>query len=97
MDYEEIYDFLEKQDRLVRCELFYELVMRKENSLLHMEDTLDDYLLCKALAACYELQDYLANCIAKERELRDGGDDGYGENDRYWGDDEYWENHEYWE
>ena len=73
MDYEEVYDFLEKQDRLVRCKLFYELVIAEENLLL-MDDIRDDYLLCKALAACYELQDYLANCIARERLLRDDGE-----------------------
>ena len=29
------------------------------------EIILNDYRLCKALAACYELQDYLANRIAE--------------------------------
>lgn len=71
MDDEQIYDFLEKQDRLVRCKLFYDLVTREEDMLLRTDDTPGDYRLCKALAACCELQDYLANCIARERQLRD--------------------------
>ena len=71
MDDEQIYNFLRAQDRLVRCVLFYDLVAEERDSLLRMDDTPGDYRLCKALAACYELQDYLANCIARERQYCD--------------------------
>lgn len=46
-------------------QLLYKLVMKEEVRLQNM-DISGDYRLCKALAACYELQDHLANCIADE-------------------------------
>ena len=44
---------------------FYDYVVEEEEQLIRM-DVKDDYRLCKALAACYELQEYLANRIAEE-------------------------------
>ena len=64
--YEIVHEIVEEENRLVRCKLFYDLVTEERDRLLRMKFA-DDYRLCKALAACYELQDYLANCIAKER------------------------------
>ena len=43
---------------------FYDLVVQEEEHLKAM-DVQNDYLLCKALAACYELHDYLANRIGE--------------------------------
>lgn len=45
-------------------EQFYDFVIREEERLKEM-DIINDYRLCKALAACYELQEYLANQIAE--------------------------------
>ncbi len=45
--------------------LMYELVVQEEKRL-QKQDVSEDYRLCKALAACFELQDYLSNCIAVE-------------------------------
>ncbi len=42
--------------------LFYDLVVREEKRL-QKQDVAEDYRLCKALASCYELQDYLASRI----------------------------------
>ena len=44
--------------------LFYDLIMNEQKRLKE-RDILNDYRLCKALAACYELQDYLDNRIAE--------------------------------
>ena len=44
-------------------EQFYDLVLQ-EIEFLKLADFAEDYRLCKALAACYELQDYLAERIA---------------------------------
>lgn len=46
---------------------FYDAVVREIESL-QKEDVAGDYRTCKALAACYELQDYLAECLAEEAE-----------------------------
>lgn len=43
---------------------FYDFVMQEEMRLKTM-DIANDYRLCKALAACYELQGYLANRIGE--------------------------------
>jgi len=48
---------------LTLCNLFYELALREEK-YLQKQDIAGDYRLCKALASCYELQDYLAGRIA---------------------------------
>lgn len=45
-------------------EQFYDFVVREEERL-KSQDIANDYRLCKALAACYELQDYLANRIGE--------------------------------
>lgn len=45
-------------------ECFYDFVVQEEQHLEKL-DIAGDYRLCKALAACYELQDYLANQIAQ--------------------------------
>ena len=46
-------------------ELFYDFVMEEEHRLAAMgAEIAGDYQLCKALAACYELQSHLANIIA---------------------------------
>ena len=46
-------------------ELFYDLVIEEERRLLSKDaEIAGDYRLCKALAACYELQEHLANIIA---------------------------------
>ena len=45
-------------------EQFYDFVVR-EAEALKTKDVANDYQLCKALAACYELRDYLANRIAE--------------------------------
>ena len=43
---------------------FYDYVMEEEKRLMSL-DVLQDYRLCKALAACYELQEYLANRLGE--------------------------------
>ena len=43
---------------------FYDLVVQEEETL-KAENILGDYRLCKALAACYELHDYLANRLGE--------------------------------
>lgn len=43
---------------------FYDFVVA-EKEYLQAFDVADDHRLCKALAALYELQDYLANKIAE--------------------------------
>ncbi len=53
----------ELENDLTLCNLFYDLVIREEKRLLG-QDIAEDYRLCKALASCYELQDYLATRIA---------------------------------
>ena len=45
-------------------EQFYDLVSA-EIINLRKTDVAENYRLCKVLAACYELQDYLANRIAE--------------------------------
>lgn len=47
---------------------FYDLVKEEQQRLLEMELYKDDYGLVKALAALYELQDYLANRIAEAQD-----------------------------
>lgn len=47
-----------------KYKLFYDLVIREESRLKNI-DSANEYRLCKALAACYELQDYLANRLAE--------------------------------
>jgi len=42
--------------------LFYDLIVREEKRL-QKQDIAEDYRLCKALASCYELQDYLASQV----------------------------------
>lgn len=63
---ESLRKFWRKVDRRERIDyrLFYDFVIAEEEEL---EDrgVERDYKLCKALAACYELQDYLANRLAK--------------------------------
>ena len=49
---------------------FYDYVVEEEERL-RMLNVDGNYRLCKALAACYELQDYLANEIAKLHEEDD--------------------------
>ena len=44
--------------------MFYDLVVM-EIDRLRSEDISNDYCLCKALAACYELQDYLAGVLGE--------------------------------
>ena len=47
-------------------EQFYELVIQEESRLAEQGAALaKDDRLCKALAACYELQDYLAGILAE--------------------------------
>ena len=50
-----------------RYTLFYDLVVAEEKRIKNDSIT-DNYRLCKALAACYELQDYLANRFAEYSE-----------------------------
>ena len=45
-------------------EMFYDFVVR-EIKRLKQSDVSENYSLCKALAACYELQDYLANRLGE--------------------------------
>ena len=46
-------------------EKFYDMVREEIRRLMEMDMYKDDYRLIKALAALYELQDYLANRIAE--------------------------------
>ena len=46
--------------------LFYEMVVNEEK-VLKDGDISGDYRRCKALASCYELQDYLANILSEYR------------------------------
>ena len=48
-------------------EQFYHYVVQ-ESEVLKGDDIAGDYRRCKALAACYELMDYLANRIAASEE-----------------------------
>ena len=50
-----------------RYTLFYNLVVAEEKRIKNDPIT-DNFRLCKALAACYELQDYLANRLAEYSE-----------------------------
>ena len=45
-------------------EQFYDLVT-DEIERLKAQDIMSDYRLCKALAACYELQEYLAGQLGE--------------------------------
>ncbi len=64
MDYEGMYlELIKTGSDLVFCNLFYDLVVREEKRL-QKQDIAEEYRLCKALASCYELQDYLASRIA---------------------------------
>ncbi len=45
--------------------LLYDLIIKEEKRIKKL-DISEDYRLCKALAACFELQDYLANIISVE-------------------------------
>lgn len=44
--------------------IFYDLIVQ-EKEYLKGFDTSSEYKLCKALAACYELQEYLSNRLAE--------------------------------
>lgn len=46
-------------------EKFYDMVREEIQHLMEMDMYKDDYRLIKALAALYELQDYLANRVAE--------------------------------
>ena len=48
-------------------EQFYDLVT-DEIERLKAQDIMSDYRLCKALAACYELQEYLAGRLGEMAE-----------------------------
>jgi len=65
LDFEEVVITEAEEILNLQHQLLYKLVMKEEVRLQKM-DISGDYRLCKALAACYELQDYLANCIAAE-------------------------------
>ena len=54
--------------------LFYDLVVQ-EAARLRARDIANDDQLCKALAACYELQSYLANRIAEQVEFGEMDDE----------------------
>ena len=43
---------------------FYDFVVQEEKTLKE-KDVSGDYRLCKALAACYELHEYLANRLGE--------------------------------
>ena len=45
--------------------LFYNYVVMERQYLLR-QDEVFDYRICKVLAACYELQDYLAGLLPEE-------------------------------
>ncbi len=47
-----------------RYSLFYDMIIA-EQERLKRQDATGNYRLCKALAACYELQEYLANILAE--------------------------------
>ena len=44
---------------------FYDLIIEEIENIMS-QDLQHDYHLCKALAACYELQEYLANRIGDQ-------------------------------
>lgn len=44
---------------------FYDRVIEEQKHLMEIDLYKDDYRLIKALAALYELQDYLANRLAE--------------------------------
>ena len=44
---------------------FYDLIIEEEEILVS-QDFKQNYRLCRALAACYELQEHLANQIADQ-------------------------------
>ena len=50
------------------CEQFYDRVIEEQRRLTEQALYFDDYRQVKALAALYELQDYLAGRIAEEIE-----------------------------
>ncbi len=45
-------------------QLFYDFVIHEEEEL-KKQDIADNYRLCKALAACYELHEYIANRLGE--------------------------------
>jgi len=47
-----------------RYKIFYDLIVQEKEYLRNL-DISSEYKLCKALAACYELQDYLSNRLAE--------------------------------
>lgn len=49
---------------VARYKIFYDLTVQ-ETEYLRALDISSKYRLCKALAACYELQDYLSNRLAE--------------------------------
>ena len=49
-------------------EQFYDYVIDEKDRLMTL-DVKEDYHLCKALAACFELQEYLANRIAEDESI----------------------------
>jgi len=55
-------------------QMFYSFVVEEEESL-KARDILRDYRACKALAACYELQDYLAGKLSEMVERGEIDDD----------------------
>ncbi len=65
LDLEQVVVTDTEENRNFHHQLLYELV-KKEEERLQKQDISGDYRLCKALAACFELQDYLSNCITTE-------------------------------
>ena len=61
---------IQEAESKVNDSLFYDLVI-EEVDTLSKQNVAADYRLCKALAACYELQEYLANRIAQTGTERD--------------------------
>lgn len=55
-------------------QMFYSLVVEEEE-LLKARDIQHDYRSCKALAACHELQDYLAGKLGEMVERGEIDDD----------------------
>lgn len=53
-----------KINPVVQYKIFYDLIVQ-ETEYLRRFDISSEYKLCKALAACYELQDYLSNRLAE--------------------------------
>lgn len=60
LDLEEVIHSKTVGCNIIRNKLFYDMVL-EEGQRLKNQEIKDNYRLCKALAACYELQDYLAN------------------------------------